>query len=131
MMIKILEIMIFAWLSLIITCVSANDEDNNTLSQEQVTAENYRKMAEYSIKYRACLSEISFGQIENYDDPRRLVDFAMKECAVTLEKLDDWLQERNFPEILRRGHLRKISNKAVRNILPHLMFMMSTRQAGE
>ena len=128
-MIQILKIVILIYFSIL--SVSANDESSEMLTQDQVSNEDYREMGKYSVEYHACLSKTAYQQIEHYEDSRRLVDFAMKECAVTLETLNNWLEEKKFPESFRRGYIRKISNKAVRNLLPQIMFMMSTDQASE
>ena len=98
------------------------------LSQEQVTQEDYNTMAEFGVAYDECIIDNSRAEVPNYDDPRHVVDVAMKQCAVKLEELNEWLTARRFPPGFKKGYIRKISGKSVRRVMPEIMFMMSTKQ---
>ena len=117
---------------LIPVCVVVGQEDEvnpetEYLSQDQVTREDYNTMSEFGISYDECLNDTSRAEATNYNDPRRVVDVAMKKCAVKLEKLNDWLTEKRFPPSFRKGYIRKISGKSVRQVMPQVMFLMSAK----
>ena len=108
-----------------------NQETNSEpeyLSQDQVTREDYSTMNEFKDAYDECMTETSRAEVVNYSDPRHVVDVAMKQCAVKLEELNDWLTEKRFPPGFKKGYIRKISNKSVRQVMPEVMFMMSNKQ---
>ncbi|TDJ17423.1 MAG: hypothetical protein E2O62_05270 [Gammaproteobacteria bacterium] len=120
---------------LIPVCVIAGREDKvdpklkpEYLSQDQVTREDYNTMSEFGISYDECLADTSRAEVANYNDPRHVVDVAMKKCAVKLEELNDWLTEKRFPPNFKKGHIRKLSGKSVRKVMPQVMFLMSTKQ---
>ena len=98
------------------------------LSQDQVTREDYNMMSEFSDAYDECLTDTSRAEVANYNDPRNVVDVAMKQCAVKLEELNDWLTEKNFPPSFKRGYIKRLSGKSVRRVLPEVMFMISNKQ---
>jgi len=120
---------------LIPVCVIAGREDKvdpklkpEYLSQDQVTREDYNTMSEFGISYDECLADTSRAEVANYNDPRHVVDVAMKKCAVKLEELNDWLTDKRFPPNFKKGHIRKLSGKSVRKVMPQVMFLMSTKQ---
>jgi len=98
------------------------------LSQDQVTQEDYNTMSEFSGAYEECLTDTSRTEVANYDDPRHVVDVAMKQCAVKLEELIAWFTEKRFPPSFIKGHIKRLSGKSVRRIMPEVMYMMSTKQ---
>ncbi len=98
------------------------------LSQDQVTREDYNVMDEFKVAYDECMTDTSRAEVANYNDPRHVVDVAMKQCAVKLEELNDWLTEKRFPPHFKNGYIRKISSKSVRQVMPEVMFMMSQKQ---
>jgi hypothetical protein len=85
-------------------------------------------MNEFAVAYDECLTETSHAEVPNYNDPRHVVDVAMKQCAVKLEELNAWLTEKRFPPHFKKGYITKTSNKSVRQVLPEVMFMMSQKQ---
>ncbi len=98
------------------------------LSQDQVTQEDYNTMSEFSGAYDECLADTSRAEVANYDDPRHVVDVAMKQCAVKLEELNAWFTEKRFPPSFKKGYIKRLSGKSVRRIMPEVMYMMSTKQ---
>jgi len=98
------------------------------LTQDQVTQEDYNTMSEFGGAYDECLTDTSRAEVVNYDDPRHVVDVAMKQCAVKLEELNAWFIEKRFPPSFIKGHIKRLSGKSVRRIMPEVMFMMSTKQ---
>ncbi len=98
------------------------------ISQSEVTREDYNMMDEFKAAYDECITETSRAEVANYNDPRHVVDVAMKQCAVKLEELNLWLTEKKFPPHFKKGHITKISNKSVRQVMPEVMFMMSNKQ---
>ena len=122
---------------LIPVCVVAGGEEDinpetssepEYLSQDQVTREDYNTMTEFGIAYDECLTNTSRAEVANYDDPRHVVDVAMKQCAVKLEELNEWLTEKRFPPSFKKGHIKRLSGKSVRRVMPEVMFIMSTKQ---
>jgi len=118
---------------LIPVCVVAGGEDvvnpeTEYLSQDQMTREDYNTMSEFGISYDECLADTSRAEVANYNDPRHVVDVAMKKCAVKLEELNDWLTEKRFPPNFKKGHIRKLSGQSVRKVMPQVMFLISTKQ---
>ena len=106
----------------------AKNQESEYLSQDQVTREDYNTMSEFGIAYDECLTDTSRAEVANYDDPRHVVDFAMKHCAVKLEELNAWFIEKKFPPSFKKGYIKRLSGKSVRRIMPEVMFMMSTKQ---
>ena len=98
------------------------------LSQDQVTMKDYNTMNEFKVAYDDCMTNTSRAEVANYNDPRHVVDVAMKQCAVNLEELNDWLTEKRFPPHYKKSYITKISNKSVRQVMPEVMFMMSRKQ---
>ena len=114
-------------------CAIAGGEDETKpepeyLSQDQVTQEDYSTMAEFGGTYDDCLTDTSLAEVANYDDPRHVVDVAMKQCAVKLEELNAWFTEKRFPPSFKKGYIKRLSGKSVRRIMPEVMYMMSTKQ---
>jgi len=85
-------------------------------------------MSEFSGAYDECLTDTSRAEVANYDDPRHVVDVAMKQCAVKLEELNAWFTEKRFPPSFKKGYIKRLSGKSVRRIMPEVMYMMSTKQ---
>ncbi len=98
------------------------------ISQSEVTREDYSTMDEFKVAYDECMTETSRAEVANYNDARHVVDVAMKQCAVILEELNEWLTEKRFPPHFKKGYITKTSNKSVRQVLPEVMFMMSQKQ---
>ena len=98
------------------------------ISQSDVTKEDYSTMSRYGDAYDVCLQETSRVEVPNYNDPRHVVDVAMKKCAVKLEDLNEWLTEKRFPPGFKQRHIRKLSSNSVGDVMPQIMFMMSTKQ---
>ncbi len=108
-----------------------NQETNSEpeyLSQDQVTREDYSTMNEFKDAYDECMTETSRAEVANYSDPRHVVDVAMKQCAVKLEELNEWLTEKRFPPSFKKGYIKRLSGKSVRRVMPEVMFIMSTKQ---
>ena len=106
----------------------ATSSEPEYISQSEVTREDYNMMNEFADAYDECLAETSRAEVPNYNDPRHVVDVAMKQCAVKLEELNAWLTEKRFPPHFKKGYITKISNKSVRQVMPEVMFLMSRKQ---
>jgi len=106
----------------------ATNSEPEYISQSEVTREDYSTMDEFRVAYDECMTETSRAEVPNYNDPRHVVDVAMKQCAVNLEELNEWLTEKRFPPHFKKGYVTKISNKSVRQVMPEVMFMMSQKQ---
>ena len=106
----------------------ATSSEPEYISHSDVTRDDHNIMTEFAVAYDECLTETSHAEVANYNDPRHVVDAAMKQCAVKLEELNEWLTEKRFPPHFRKGYTTKLSNKAVRRIMPEVMYLMSTKQ---
>ncbi len=98
------------------------------ISQSEVTRDDYNMMGEFKAAYNECMTDTSRAEVANYNDPRHVIDVAMKQCAIKLEELNEWLTEKRFPPGFKKGYIRKISSKSVRQVMPGVMFMMSQKQ---
>lgn len=106
----------------------ATSSEDEYISRSEVTNEDYNMMNEFKDAYDECMTNTSRAEVANYNDPRHVVDVAMKQCAVKLEELNEWLSEKRFPPHFKKGYITKISNKSVRKVLPEVMFMLSRKQ---
>ncbi len=106
----------------------ATSSEDEYISRSEVTNEDYNMMNEFKDAYDECMTNTSRAEVANYNDPRHVVDVAMKQCAVKLEELNEWLTEKRFPPHFKKGYITKISNKSVRKVLPEVMFMLSRKQ---
>jgi hypothetical protein len=106
----------------------ATGSEPEYISQSEVTRDDYNMMDEFRVSYDDCMTETSHAEVANYNDPRHVVDAAMKQCAVKLEELNEWLTEKRFPPHFKKGYITKLSNKSVRQVMPEVMFLMSTKQ---
>ena len=62
------------------------------------------------------------------DDPRHVVDFAMKKCATELENLNMEMTARNFDPNFRQGYIKRISNRSANQTLKIVMMGMARKQ---
>ena len=108
----------------------ANKEQSEYLMPNQITEDDYAKLSDYAVQYDACLNEKSRIEINNFNDPRHVVDTAMKQCAVKLEALNSWMQERKFPPGFIHKYIQKTSNRKVGKLLPAVMMEIATRQSA-
>lgn len=106
----------------------ATSSEDEYISRSEVTNEDYNMMNEFKDAYDECMTNTSRAEVANYNDPRHVVDVAMKQCAVKLEELNEWLTGKRFPPHFKKGYITKISNKSVRQVMPEVMFMLSRKQ---
>ena len=105
-----------------------NNDQPEYLSPDQMTDEDYAKLSDSAAEYDACLSEKSAEQMNNYNDPRQVVDTAMKQCVPVLENLNTWMKERNFPPGFAHHYIQKTVNRTVSELLPRVMMQAAARQ---
>ena len=134
---KFINLVVLLYFGIIFSCYAGaveNSEDSNPsaseyLSPDQMTEDDYAKLSEYSSEYDSCLNEESRIQLNNFDDPRHVVDTAMKKCAFRLEELNVWMQDRNFPPGFIHKYIQKTSNKTVNKVLPSVMMAIAARRS--
>ncbi len=120
---------------LFVPCHAESADQDNTvqqseyLSPDEITRDDYEKMAQHSAQYHDCLQEKSRAEINNYNDPRHVVDSAMKLCAYELENLNVWMTERKFSLPFRRGYIRRTSTRTVGKLMPAVMMAIASRQS--
>jgi hypothetical protein len=119
--------------------IALAEEDNGSsalqarefLTPDKMTKEDYEMLNGYSTSYNQCLTETSIKQMEAQSDPRIVVDFAMKFCAVQLEELNKKMIDRNYDPNFRQGYIHRISNKGANNTLRVMMMGMAAKQSQQ
>ena len=109
---------------------TANPEDSAYITPDKLTREDKMMLSDYSNRYETCMNETSVAQLQSQDDPRHVVDFAMKQCAVELENLNMEMTARNIDPNFRQGYIRHITNHSVNRTLRMVMIGMANRQQG-
>ncbi len=99
------------------------------LTPDKMTREDHMMLAEYTDNYNGCLQDTSIEQMSTQNDPRHVVDFAMKHCASILEELDQKMIEDNYDPNFRQGYIRRASNQAANGMLRLVMMGMANRQS--
>ena len=110
--------------------VDNNPDQAEYLTPDQMTEEDYAKLSDSAAEYDACLSDKSAEQLNNYNDPRQVVDTAMKQCVPVLENLKSWMIERKFPPGFANHYIRKTVNRTVTEVLPKVMMQTAARQSA-
>lgn len=101
------------------------------ITPDKMTREDHIMIAEYTDNYNGCLQDTSIEQMNTQEDPRHVVDYAMKHCAGILEELDQKMIEKNFEPNFRQGYIRRISNQAANGMLRLVMMAMANRSAAQ
>jgi hypothetical protein len=87
----------------------------------QMSQEEYQKVRESSAEYNECLNQFAIDQLQLQADARIITDHAMKECAIHLESLYEFLISENYaPEAMKR-FVSSISNKSANKLLSNVM----------
>lgn len=110
---------------------SSVPDANTYLTPDKMTREDYDMLNEYSAGYNQCLAETSIKQMETWSDPRIVVDFAMKNCASSLEELNRKMIERNFEPNFRESFVHRISNQGANSTLRIVMMEMAAKQSQQ
>lgn len=126
---------IFLLITLLAFCGSAfadGDEPETTESQyitpNNMSNDDRQMLSDYSGSYYQCLSDSSMQQVQTQNDPRRIVDIAMKSCAIHLETLQQKMNERNFDPNFIDYYLHHTSTNGANNALRTMMMVMATKQ---
>ncbi len=107
-------------------------EQPQFITPDKMTEDDYQLLNDYTGNYNQCLSDTSIQQAQTQTDPRQVVDFAMKFCAVHLIELQQKMNERNFDPNFIDNYLHRTSTKGANNALRVMMFQMANKQsAGE
>lgn len=101
------------------------------LTPDKMTREDYKMLNEYSASYNQCLAETSIKQMETQSDPRTVVDFAMKLCAVHLEELNQKMIDRNYEPNFREGYIHRAGNRGANTTLRIVMMGMAAKQSQQ
>lgn len=113
------------------TSSPGKSDESAVITPANMTREDGYMLKEHASRYNECLTETSVGQLQAEDDPRRVVDHAMKACAVKLEELDRKMKARNFDPDFRKGYIRTVSNRSANNVLRIVMMGMAARDNQE
>ena len=130
---------IFLLIILVIPLVALAEEitDSGTgpateyLTPDKMTREDYEMLNEYSASYNQCLAETSIKQMETQSDPRIVVDFAMKLCAVHLEELNQKMIDRNYEPNFRESYIHRAGNRGANTTLRIVMMGMAAKQSQQ
>ena len=80
--------------------------------------------------YNICIQQNALQQLDSYTDIRVVAAHAVEHCEHLLKTFKDNFAARTNPEIYS-GLERSIKNRAIRNLLPLLMYEKSSRQTAE
>ena len=134
---KLIHRLLFAFLILAPGMVMAEEQtavdesaQQEYLTPDKMTPEDREMLTEYSNNYNNCLTETSIQQMQHQADPRHVVDFAMKHCAVELETLNTKMIARNFDPAFRQGYLRRVSMQGANQTLKVVMIGMANQQSS-
>ena len=97
------------------------------LGPQDLTKEDRAMLIGQREKYHQCLNGTVQRELNNYDDPRVLVDIAMKNCAIEMENLYNWMTLRNIEPGFKQGYIRQTSNRAVNQLLRVVMVQMAAK----
>jgi hypothetical protein len=104
-------------------------QDAQYLLPDRMTEEDRTMLSEYSGSYNQCLTKTSNEQMNDQTDVRHIVDYAMKQCAATLEQLDQKMMARNFEPNFRLGYIHRVSKQGANIALRNAMVGMAARQS--
>ncbi|HKK15184.1 MAG TPA: hypothetical protein VJ981_00650 [Gammaproteobacteria bacterium] len=109
----------------------SGDHGSTVITPANMSHEDGNLLNEYAAGYNECLTNTSIQQMQNENDPRRVVDHAMKACAFKLEELDQKMTARNFDPNFRMGYIHSVSKRGANNVLRAVMIGMAARQDQE
>lgn len=102
-------------------CVLSLNVQAEYKTSGQMTQEEYQKVSVSSAEYNECLNEFAINQLQLQSDSRVIADHAMKECAIHLEELYEFLISGNYPPEAMRRFVSSISNKSANKLLSNVM----------
>ena len=95
----------------------------------ELSNEDYRHINKTALDYNQCLQQNAIQQLDNYADIREVAAHAVNLCEQQLNELKNKLGNK-----ANSGHYsgleRHIKNRAIKSLLPLLMFEKSSRQAA-
>lgn len=110
---------------------SSPPNDDNTAQATTATAkismQDYRTMAEFTALYDQCLQHTSQSNLDHYNDPRHILDNAMKKCAPKLDALNAWLIAEEFSLNFRKHYIKRATRKSVSQTMPKIMLQMANQ----
>ncbi len=98
------------------------------ITPDQLSREDRMMLSDFSNRYETCMNETSVAQLQIQEDPRDVVDYSMKKCAVELENLNMEMTARNFDPNFRQGYIHHVTNHSVNKTLRMVMIGMANRQ---
>lgn len=110
---------------------STTEQATDYLTPDKMTREDYNMLNEYTASYNQCLAENSIKQMETQSDPRSVVDFAMKLCAVRLEELNQKMVDHNYEPNFRESYIHRAGNRGANNTLRIVMMGMAAKQSQQ
>lgn len=115
---------------MLLPCMVVADEETTTdmpaqqeyITPDKMTREDRLMVNEYVQNYNNCLTRTSIEQMKIQTDPRYIVDFAMKQCAMELENLNKKMIDRNFEPNFRESYLHRVSTNSANKTLQAVMY---------
>lgn len=107
-----------------------NSNQQEYITPDKMTLEDREMLNEHVQNYNNCLTQTSIEQMKYQTDPRYIVDFAMKQCAVELEILNKKMIERNFEPNFRESYLHRVSANSANQTLQAVMYNIANPQTS-
>lgn len=127
---KVVFLAVFLTTGLTTFAEEAETAKTDYIMPNEMTRDDQKMLSEYTNRYDYCMGETSVQQMQVQDDPRHIVDFAMKKCATDLENLNMEMTARNFEPNFRQGYIKRISNRSANQTLKIVMMAMARKQSA-
>jgi hypothetical protein len=95
----------------------------------ELSNEDYQHINKTALDYNLCLQQNAIKQLDDYADIREVTAHAVNLCDQTLKELKNKLGNKANSDQYS-GLERHIKNRAIKSLLPLLMFEKSSRQAA-
>lgn len=127
---QVVFLMVFLTTGLTTFAEEAETAKTDYIMPNEMTQDDQKMLSEYTNRYDYCMGETSVQQMQLQDDPRQVVDFAMKKCATELENLNMEMTARNFDPNFCQGYIKRISNRSANQTLKIVMMGMARKQSA-
>ncbi len=127
---QVVFLMVFLTTGLTTFAEEAETAKTDYIMPNEMSRDDQKMLSEYTNRYDYCMGETSLQQMQVQDDPRHVVDFAMKKCATELENLNMEMTARNFDPNFRQGYIKRISNRSANQTLKIVMMGMARKQSA-
>jgi hypothetical protein len=102
----------------------------NAQESTGISSEGRQLINKTTQDYNICVQQNALQQLDNYSDIRVVAAHAVEHCEHQLNAFKENFAAKRNPEFYS-GLERSIKNRAIRNLLPLLMYEKSSRQTAE